>query len=296
MQSNAYRICNGTADALDGVVIDKYNNHFQIQFFNKNLIEYEQALIQALENIFAPEFIAVKYRFANYSKIKPVFGDNPKTIIEEKDCKFYVDLLDTLNPGLFLDMREARIFFAKQCKGKEILNLFAYTCSFSVHARKNGALKAVNVDISKKNLGKGKENYLLNKIVPAQGEFFCGNAEEYIDWAIKKEKKFGAIAIDPPSFAKDGKKVFSVAKNFEFLAAKAASLLESNGIMLLATNYSEWSNETLQKAAKEAFKANGKECKILAKGSAGKDFPGAGQSKECSMNWMLAKACSNAKL
>ena len=285
----AYRLCNGVADGLDGVAIDKYNDCYQILFFNKNLLGREQELIQLLKERFSPKFIAVKYRFTDHSRIKAVFGDNSKTVVEEYGCKFAVDLLDTLNPGLFLDMREARHCFAQLCAEKEILNLFAYTCSFSVHARKNGAVKAVNVDISKKNLSKGKENYLLNEMEIKQGEFFCGDSEEYVNWCIKKGKKFGAIAIDPPSFAKNGKKFFSVEKDLENLAAKAVNILEDSGVILLATNYSEWSSETLLKTAKNAFAKNGRKFRLLRKGTQGEDFPGTGKSKESSMVYMVAK-------
>jgi 23S rRNA (cytosine1962-C5)-methyltransferase len=286
----AYRLCNGIADGLDGVVIDKYGTHCQIQFFNENSIHIEQELLKILKNKFSPKFIAVKYRFANYSQIKPVFGNNSKTIVEENGCKFAVDLLDTLNPGLFLDMREARMLFGKMCKSKEVLNLFAYTCSFSIHARKSGAVRVANVDISKKNLNKGKENYLLNEIEILPGEFFCGSSEEYVDWAMKKEKKFGAIVLDPPSFSKNGKKTFSVANDFENLATKAAALLENEGILLLATNYSEWSEKTLLKAAKNAFAKNGKKYKILVKGTGVEDFPNSGKNKENCMNYVILLA------
>jgi len=280
LRQGAFRLCDGRADGLEGVVVDKYGSHCQIQFFNNALLKYEAELVRILKDILLPEFIAVKYRFAGHSQIKTVFGDNSKTVVEENGCKFSVDLLD-LNPGLFLDMRNARLLFGKMCKGKEVLNLFAYTCSFGVYAKKNGALKTVNVDISKKNLNRGKENYALNNL-PAAGEFFCGSSEEYVDWAIKKGKKFGAIALDPPSFAKNGKKTFSVAKDFEPLAIKVVSLLETNGILFLATNYSEWSGENLRKIAKNAG------CKILKSGTQGKDFPGAGQSKESSMAWLMS--------
>jgi len=286
--ATAYRLCNGKADGLDGLVIDRYGTHYQIQFFNQNFIECERELIQILKNNFSPEFIAVKYRF-NHSRIKAAFGDISQTVVEENGCKFSVDLLDTINPGLFLDMREARLFFAGCCAGKEVLNLFAYTCSFGVYARKNGAVKVVNVDISRKNLNKGKKNFELNGIAPLPGEFFCGSSEEYINWAVKKGKKFGAIAIDPPSFAKNGKNTFGVAKDLKNLAAKAVSLLENGGTLLLATNYSEWNGEILRKATMDAFAKNGKRCKILSNGVQGKDFPGTGQSKESCMSFILCK-------
>lgn len=246
--NNAEQIFNDS----NGIIIDKYNNHYQIQFYNENLIQKEKELIQMLKEKYNPEFIAVKYRFKNYSEIKVVFGDNPKTIVEEYGVKFHVDLLDTLNPGLFLDMRDARHNFAKQCRGKELLNLFAYTCSFGVHARINGAVKAVNVDISKKILNRGRENYLLNGIEPQRGEFFCGDSVEYVDWCIKKGKRFGAIVLDPPSFAKNGKKTFSVVKDLQLLFNKAMQILEENGIILLATNYSEWNAEDLKRIASQS--------------------------------------------
>jgi 23S rRNA (cytosine1962-C5)-methyltransferase len=268
--------------------VDKYGSCFQIQFFNKNSIEYEQELIQILKNSFSPKFIAVKYRFTDYSQIKTAFGKDSKNIVEEYGCKFSVDLLDTLNPGLFLDMREVRHNFALLCAKKEVLNLFAYTCSFSVHARKNGASKAVNVDISKKSLSRGKENYLLNEIKPEQGEFFCGSAKEYVEWAIKKGKKFGAIVIDPPSFAKNGKKTFNVAKDLCKLAEKSVKILENGGILLLATNYSEWNGEILRETAERAFAGNGEKCKFLAKGRQGGDFPQSSFCKESCMNYILA--------
>jgi 23S rRNA (cytosine1962-C5)-methyltransferase len=285
--TNAYRLCNGTADGLDGLVIDKYANHYQIQFFTPEYSKFETEITEFLKEVFNPEFIAVKYRFIDYKQIKKVFGDNSKTIVCENNIKFAVDLLDTLNPGLFLDMRDARLFFANNCAGKEVLNLFAYTCSFALYARKHKAAKAVNADISKKNLNKGKENYRLNEIEPSQGEFFCGSAEEYIDWAIKKEKKFGAIALDPPSFAKNSKETFSLAQDFGNLAEKAAKILKNNGILLLATNYSKWSGATLLKTARNAFTANEKTFKLLQKGTQGADFPGSGESKESCMNWVV---------
>jgi len=277
--TNAFRVYDG----LNGIAVDKYNKHFQIQLWAEECLKLEAKVAAEIKKKFKPEFLVVKYRFKNTSAPpKVLLGSNSKTIVEENGCKFSVDLLDTLNPGLFLDMRDARKEFGKMCKGKTVLNLFAYTCSFGVYARKNGATHVVNVDISKKNLNKGKENFTLNGITLQMGEFFCGSAEEYVDWAIKKGKKFGAIVIDPPSFAKNGKETFSVATDFEPLAAKALKILESGGYLLLATNYSEWNGKILKKMAKNIG------CKILKSGTQGNDFPGAGQSKESCMNFVIA--------
>jgi len=287
--TNAYRLCNGKADGLDGVVLDKYGTHYQIQFFNSEFLKFEEGIICTVKELFAPHFLAIKYRMKKGDGFsRAAFGDNSKTVIEENGIKFTVDLMDTMNPGLFLDMRDARSFFAQKCDGKEVLNLFAYTCSFSVYARKHGAVKAISVDISKKNLNKGKENFALNNLNAQPGEFFCGSAEEYVDWCIKKEKKFGAIVIDPPSFAKNGKRIFSVAHDVENLASRAVRILEKDGVLLLASNYSEWGSGILQKTAENAFAKNFRTCKILKKGIQGTDFPGSGEIKESSMVYLVA--------
>jgi len=287
--TNACRLCNGKADGLDGVVLDKYGTHYQIQFFNSEFLKFEAEIISAAKELFAPHFLAIKYRMKDGDKFsRTAFGDNSKTVVEENGIKFAVDLMDTMNPGLFLDMRDARIFFAQKCAGREVLNLFAYTCSFSVYARKHGAAKAVSVDISKKNLSKGKENFALNDLSVLPGEFFCGSAEEYVDWCIKKEKRFGAIAIDPPSFSKNGKRIFKVADDAENLTSQAARILESDGILLLASNYSEWDSGILQKTAERAFAKNFKTCRILKRGTQGADFPGCGEIRESSMFYLVA--------
>ncbi|GHV16599.1 methyltransferase [Fibrobacterales bacterium] len=300
--TDAYRICNGQADGLGGVVIDRYADNYQIQFFTDEFLRFENEIAAAARELFAVKFLIVKYRMgggvvgANCNS--PIVGAGFKpaltaehngghTIITENSLKFSVDLTDTLNPGLFLDMRDARLAFAKLCEGKNVLNLFAYTCSFSVYARKFGALKAVSVDISKKNLNKGRENFLLNGIEPQGGEFFCGSAEEYVDWCIKKEKKFGSVVIDPPSFAKNGKCTWSVAKNFENLLVKVVQILEEGGVLLACTNYSEWNNEILRKKVANAFAFNHKQAAILQEGTQGDDFPGTGMSKESCMSYSL---------
>lgn len=241
--TDAYRLVNGAADGFPGFTLDKFKQHFQAQFFSATLLPHEDELVHAVMEVFGPEFFAVKYRLSpsgaalEHPKIKTVCGSDSRTVVSEFGVKFAVDLLDTVNPGLFLDMRDIRGEVAALAAGRELLNLFSYTCSFAVHARAAGALKAVNVDISGKILEKGRANYALNALECLPGEFFKGSAFEYLAWAKKRGKKFGVVVLDPPSFARHKGFSFNVREDFGRLVRLSASVLEKGGFLMASSNY-----------------------------------------------------------
>lgn len=294
-QPTAYRILNGMGDSLEGVTLDRYGTHYQIQFFGDQNIERESELIQAALHLWAPEFLVVKYRLDPSGRaletptMKVVHGatDQSVTEVEEYGCRFRVDLLDTVNPGLFLDMRDIRDAVGQMSIGREILNLFSYTCSFGVHSRMNGAIRAVNVDVSGKILEKGRFNYRLNGLECLPGEFFKGDSSEYLDWAIRKNKRFGGIVLDPPSFARHRHGVFSVREHMAPLVASCAQVLEPQGFLMLSTNYSAWTCDELAQTALEAFRSQGFGASLQWKKGQGLDFPGSGKMKESSLSAVL---------
>ena len=85
-------------------------------------------------------------------------------MVLEYGIKFKVNLLDYLDTGLFLDHRETRQLVAARAKEKRLLNLFAYTCSFSVHAAAAGAIFTKSVDMSNTYTDWGRDNFILNSL------------------------------------------------------------------------------------------------------------------------------------
>ena len=204
--TDAYRVVNGSADGFPGLTIDKFGDRYQMQFFGPELLRSKTEIVGALKSLFNPVCVVIKERLSSAgcslenAPMDVVLGsrENAVGVVREGKARFHVDLMDTINPGLFLDMRHVRLEVEERFRamsgaspahfdtakaspsGLRFLNLFSYTCSFSVHARIGGAAVATNADISGKILDKGRENYALNGLELRPGEFFRGNAIEYV--------------------------------------------------------------------------------------------------------------------
>ena len=296
---NAYRVINGLEDGLEGVTLDRYNTHWQLQFFDRTWFWCENVLCDAIRSVFQPRFLVVKERLdpAGKSLEKPVMrvvhgaAQDSACEVLEGSARFKVDLLDTVNPGLFLDMRENRLALAPLAAGGEMLNLFCYTGSFSVHARLAGATRAVNVDVSAKILDRVRENYQVNKIDVQRGEFFRGDAEEYLRYAVRKGLKFRTIVLDPPSFSRSDRGIFQVKTHLGDLAELCTQLVEPAGRLLVATNYSGMTGDDLQSLMQERATVLGCNLHMEWVRGQGSDFPGSGRVKESCLVaglWRLA--------
>ncbi len=289
--SDAFRIVNGEEDGLPGVTIDRYADAFQIQFFGPELLAFESEIAESVLKVFRPEFLVSKFRLSPSGKslerpeMRVEFGDASKaeTVVREGSCRFHVNLLDTVNPGLFLDMRDARLDVESRSRGKEVLNLFSYTCSFAVHARMGLARRAVNADISGKILEKGKENYRLNGLEILPGEFFRGDSREYLAWCKRKGMRFDGIVFDPPSFSRNKGKVFSVKTDFRNFVTEIADVLSPGGFLLASSNFSGFRLDSFARETLLSVQTKFPKAHILWERSQGKDFPGAGNRRESSL-------------
>ena len=140
------------------VAIDFYAGHFLVQYFSYNheTDEIPRDLVQEVEGAIVSIFQASADSIFARTRIRRKMTEQYEKIAEEKEffcvheygVKFKVNLHDYLDTGLFLDHRETRQFIAKQASNKRVLNLFAYTCSFSVHAAIKGAKYTKSVDLS----------------------------------------------------------------------------------------------------------------------------------------------------
>ena len=305
--TDAYRIVNGAADGFPGLTIDRFGDRFQLQFFGDELLRERRAVVEAVVSLFNPVCIVVKERLSRSGKslenapMEVAFGsrEDAAGIVREGNAKFHVDLLDTVNPGLFLDMRHVRLeveerFRAMSGEGSKkipacagmtsgdprFLNLFSYTCSFSVHARLGGAAVATNADISGKILDKGRENYALNGLDLRPGEFFRGNAIEYVRWAIKKGLKFDGIVLDPPSFARFKGLNFNVREHLMPLVSECAQILNPHGFFMVSSNYSEFALDSFARDVLAAVKKEHKEACTAWKRGQDIDFVGSGSTKD----------------
>jgi len=293
--TDAYRVVNGTSDGFPGLTLDRYGDRFQIQFFGPELLTCKSEIVDAVTSVFLPRCIVVKERLSSSGRslenapMEVVYGarEDAVGIVREGKAKFHVDLMDTVNPGLFLDMRHVRLEVEERFCGMfgfgsafRFLNLFSYTCSFSVHARLGGAAIATNADISGKILDKGRENYALNELELRPGEFFRGNAIEYVRWAKKKGLRFDGIVLDPPSFARFKGFNFNVREHLMPLVAECAELLNPHGFFMVSSNYSEFNLSAFAHDVLVAVGSVHPQARTAWKKSQDIDFVGSGSTKD----------------
>lgn len=283
--TNALRLVNGTGDSLEGLIIEQYDRHFVVQVFDPFWLENISRLKKLLEETFTVDYLIIKDRTKSTSADSGAMEfqvliqkTDSKTIIQENGLRFEVDLNDTLNTGLFLDMRSNRKLVSQTCSRQRVLNCFSYTCSFGVYARAQGAKEVVNVDVSKKILEKGKLNYKLNDLEPGRSEFIKADAVEFLGKAVKKENFFDVIVLDPPSFARSEKAIFRVEKSMPALIDVATRILNQEGKIFISTNFSGISHARLEEYLKQSTK--GRMFKKVTRLGQDKDFVGSDHSKE----------------
>jgi 23S rRNA (cytosine1962-C5)-methyltransferase len=182
-------------------------------------------------------------------------GQNLETIATEHHLKFGIDFGAGYSVGLFVDQRENRRF-VRQTAPKRLLNCFAYTCSFSVAAASVGA-QTVNVDLSKKSLEQGRQNFALNSLPISGHEFIADDVRPVLRRLARRGQKFDTIILDPPTFSRTKRgDAFHVEKDFEEIIIAALALIDRDGRILLSTNCATLHERALERMARYCLKAS----------------------------------------
>ncbi len=180
--------------------------------------------------------------------------ENLQTIAIERRLKFGIDFGAGFSPGLFPDQRENRSF-VRHIAPKRLLNCFAYTCSFSVSAAYVGAT-TLNIDLSKKSLARGRENFALNNLSTMGHRFIADDVMAVLPRLARKGEKFDVIILDPPTFSRSpGGRSFHVENDFETLLIQSLELTKRNSHVLVSTNCSTLREHSLEVMARYGLKA-----------------------------------------
>ncbi|MFA0414524.1 class I SAM-dependent methyltransferase [Vibrio renipiscarius] len=177
--------------------------------------------------------ILLQHRYSDGAPSEVLLGEfDPRPVVVESGLKYQLDIGRNQNFGLFLDMRLGRDWVKANAKQANVLNLFAYTCGFSVSAIAGGADQVVNVDMARSSLNKGRENHQLNGHNINQVRFL--GHDIFKSWGkIKKSGPYDMIIIDPPSFQKGS---FALTKDYQKILRRLPDLLTDNGQVLACVN------------------------------------------------------------
>ena len=175
------------------------------------------------------------------------------TVLERGVC-YGLDFGAGYSAGLFLDQRENRQFVRRMAP-QRMLNCFAYTCSFSVVAALAGA-KTLSIDLSKKSLNRGRDNFALNRIATDGHRFIADDVLSVLPRLARKGELFDAIILDPPTFSRSHTgKSWQVEHDFEKLLLAALEVAERDARILLSTNCTRLDERALQTMGRFCLKA-----------------------------------------
>lgn len=158
-------------------------------------------------------------------------------IVEENGLQFIINLSDYLDTGLFLDHRTTRQMVRQQSENKKILNLFAYTGSFSVYAAAGGAKEVVTVDLSKTYLDWAERNLRLNGFDDA-GTYKIVHADVKQYVKTLPAGQFDLIVMDPPTFSNSKRMddLLDIQRDHVQLINDCMAALTENGVLYFSTN------------------------------------------------------------
>jgi 23S rRNA (cytosine1962-C5)-methyltransferase len=186
-------------------------------------------------------------------------GGSLETEVSEAGVRYGLDFEGGYSAGLFIDQRTNRAQLRK-LKPKRLLNTFAYTCSFSVVAAMAGA-EAVSVDLSRRSLTRGEENFQRNGLDPKGGKhrFIADDVLAVLPRLTRRGEKFDAIILDPPTFSRNqAGAAFQVQRDFDRLVTLALEVAAPGAKILLSVNHSTMRVADLEWAARTALKLAGR--------------------------------------
>ncbi|KHT64903.1 methyltransferase [Photobacterium gaetbulicola] len=226
---------------LEQLTVDWLSGQVLVSLFKEPSEEFLAQLHRILETLSATPVwqqsgatsLLLQHRDRQGSPMEVLWGESREyQDVVENGLTFKLDLGRKQNNGLFLDMRYGRDWVMRHAEGKRVLNLFAYTCGFSVAAIAGGAEHVVNLDMAKAALSRGRDNHHLNKHDLSKVSFL--GHELFKSWGkVRKLGPYDLIIIDPPSFQKGS---FALTKDYQKILRRLPELLTENGQVLACVN------------------------------------------------------------
>lgn len=245
--TNAFRIYDRDIKEYP-IAIDFYNGRFSVHYFASSREEEEprkdlyDLVMDILGSLFAatPEAIYWRTRVKREEKEQYTKAEDSQEFfpVLEYGVKFKVNLRDYLDTGLFLDHRETRQLVAKESVGKSLLNLFAYTGSFSVQAAAFGAICTTSVDMSNTYIDWAFDNFLLNNLPLSNNILIREDCLKFLANECHSKNRYDVIVIDPPTISRSKKmdQFFDIQVDYVFLLSSALKLLKKEGVIFFSTN------------------------------------------------------------
>lgn len=253
---------------LEFVCVDFFQPVLLITFYSEPPPYWLDEFVGMAQPLFSPAISAVlaQHRYQQGAPTETVWGDMPAEVYAKRGkLHFLLPIAQQQNSGFFLDMEPGRQWLEQHASNKRVLNLFAYTCAFSVVAVAAGASKVVNVDMSSRALNWGREHHQNNGLDKRASEFLAEDIMK--SWGrIKRRGPYDLVIIDPPSYQPGS---FIAQKDYARVVRRIPELMPEGGLVLACLNAPELSADFLLSVFAEACA----ECSLQERLTPSPDFP-----------------------
>ena len=285
--TTAFRLFNQEGDGFGGLTVDLYGDYAVFSWYNSYVYQIRQIISEAFRKVF-PEVLGtyekIRFKGLDYESAH-VYGQEAPDFftVLENGVLYQVFMNDGLMTGIFLDQHEVRGSLVDGlAMGKSLLNMFSYTAAFSVAATMGGASQTTSVDLAKRSRELSQAHFQANGISTDDHRFIVMDVFEYFKYAKRKDLTYDVIVLDPPSFARNKKQTFSVAKDYHKLISQSLEILNPGGIIIASTNAANVSRQKFTEQIDKGFA--GRNYQILNKYGLPADF--AYNKKDESSNYL----------
>jgi 23S rRNA (cytosine1962-C5)-methyltransferase len=267
-RTNARRLIHAEADELPGLVIDDYAGHLAVQVNTLGMEKLRDLFLPELVELVQPKGIFEKSDEKSRSRerleteARVLHGEIPGRVgIREYGARFLVNLRESQKTGFYLDQRRNRAITASYVnKGDHVLDVFANTGAFGIHAALRGASRVKLIDASREALELARENMAANGVLC---ETLRADAFDYLTEAPRGKDRYDVVILDPPPFAKAKRSAAGALKGMRHLILQSLRILRPGGLLAVFSCSHHVSEQDLQAAILEAATDRARRIEIL---------------------------------
>ena len=279
--TTAYRLVNAESDGLPGLIVDRYGDFLVLQVLTLGVERWKETLVALLMELLAPRGIversdvSVREKEGLSPQVGVLAGEAPRGSVEivEYGVRFYVDLMRGQKTGFYLDQRENRRRIAAYAQDREVLNAFAYTGGFGIHAAVAGAAHVVHLEASEEALALARQNVALNGLSSAGHTYVVGDVFQVLREYRDAGRTFDLVVLDPPKFAHTKAQVEAACRGYKDINWLAFRILRPGGVLFTFSCSGLVSAELFQKVVFAAAADADRPVQVLERMTQAADHP-----------------------
>lgn len=276
-----YRLVYGEADLLPGLIVDVYGDYLSLQILTLGMDRHRDQIVDALQGTLFPigiyerSDVPARRLEGLEEKMGVLHGSEPTAPVEIEDngAVILADIAHGAKTGLFLDQIENQKAAAREARGRDVLNCFAYTGLFGLRAAIAGAKSVTDVEISPAFAEIGKKQWRRNPLAVCAHNSVVENAFDYLRMLEKNSYRTDMIVLDPPAFTKTRAQRDSALRGYNDINRRAMRLLNPGGVLVTCSCSHHLSAGDFWGVVEHAARDAGRELRLIEQRGQPPDHP-----------------------